>query len=149
MAKVCIQVRVPMADTDGSGRIHFTALLRYMDIAEHELVRALGFPRATTFLQTAFPRVHASCDMRRAIRYDDQLSIEARVEHVGRSSWTVAFTIHYLQEVQAAGPHSETSMATGKLTIVAIDPQTERATPIPDQLRAALSGETISSEDIR
>ncbi len=53
-----IQIRVPFADVDKSGRIHFTAMLRYMDIAEHELVRTLGFPRATTFPDTEFPRVH-------------------------------------------------------------------------------------------
>lgn len=133
-----IQVRVPFADVDSSGRIHFTAMMRYMENAEHELVRALGFPRSSTFLELAFPRVHVSCNYRGAVRYDDLLSVEARVEHVGRSSWTVAFTIRLLP---GATPeiHRGKTVAEGQMTIVAMDPRTERACSLPDALRKALS----------
>src|SRR5258707_2052970 len=141
MPQTTIQVRVPMMDTDSSGRIHFTAMLRYMDMAEHELVRTLGFPRASTFLDVAFPRVHVSCDLRGSIRYDDQLTIEARIEHVGRSSWTVAFRAAHLRTGTSASAETESSPAEGKMTIVAMDPTTERAIPLPSELRAALSGE--------
>ncbi|MBO0783406.1 MAG: acyl-CoA thioesterase [Ktedonobacteraceae bacterium] len=137
MPQVRIQVRVPFVDVDSSGRIHFTAMLRYMEIAEHELVRSLGFPRTTTFLDIGFPRVHVSCDYHRAIGYDDELTVEATVERVGRSSWTVAFTAYFTQELNAQEPAEST--ATGRMTIVAIDKTTERARPIPEELRAALS----------
>ncbi len=91
MPQTSIQIRVPFHDVDSSGRIHFTAMLRYMEIAEHELRRSIGFPQATSFTDTVFPRVHVACDFRGAIRYDDELTIEARVDRVGRSSWTVVF----------------------------------------------------------
>jgi acyl-CoA thioester hydrolase len=133
-----IQIRVPFADVDKSGRIHFTAMLRYMDIAEHELMRALGFPRATAFPDLEFPRVHVSCDYHRAICYDDVLTLEAHITHVGRSSWSAAFTTYYTRELEDLGPAASKSVATGQLTIVAIDKQTERATPLPDELRTAL-----------
>ncbi|HET8840826.1 MAG TPA: thioesterase family protein [Ktedonobacteraceae bacterium] len=134
-----LQVRVPFADVDSSGRIHFTAMMRYMENAEHELVRSLGFPRASTFLDIAFPRVHVSCNYRGAVRYDDLLSVEARVEHVGRSSWTVAFTIRLLQGAEPAIQLGKT-VAEGQMTIVAMDTHTERACALPDALREALSG---------
>lgn len=140
MPQTTIQVRVSMMDTDSSGRIHFTAMLRYMDMAEHELMRSLGFPYATTLANCAFPRVHVSCDLRGAMRYDDQLSIVARIERVGRSSWSVALRAFHLQASEMSEP--ENDLAEGRITIVAMDPVTECARPLPAELRATLLAET-------
>lgn len=133
-----IQVRVPFADIDLSGRIHFTAMLRYMDIAEHDLMRALDLPRVTTFPELEFPRVHASCDYHRAIAYNDELTIIPQIVRVGRSSWTVSFTSFYSHELAELGPAASKPATSGQLIIVAIDKQTGRATPLPDELRAVL-----------
>lgn len=145
MPSISISVRVPFADVDSSGRIHFTAMLRYMENAEHELVRSLGFPRATTFPDVVFPRVHVECDLRRAIRYDDELTVTAWVERVGRSSWTIAFSAYFTQEVnttvQDNAPPSAETVAEGKMTIVSVDPKTERARTLPDHLRRALTAD--------
>jgi acyl-CoA thioester hydrolase len=141
MLQVSIQIRVPFADVDSSQRIHFTAMLRYMEIAEHELVRSLGFPRATTLQDIGFPRVHVECDYLRAISFDDELTIEARVEHVGRSSWTVAFLAYFTQEIKNPEQKGGEPAARGKMTVVALDPQTGRARPLPDELRDALSSD--------
>lgn len=141
MSRVSIQVRVPFSDVDSSGRIHFIAMFRYMDIAEHELVRSIGFPRATTLLELAFPRVHASCDYLGPVGYDDQLTVEARVEHVGRSSWTVAFTARILQSASAlrqTPQEDDAIVARGRMTMVVMDPATERASPLPEAFRVAL-----------
>lgn len=131
MPEASIQVRVPFYDVDSSERIHYTAMLRYMEIAEHELMRSIGFPYATALLSLRFPRVHVSCDYRGAIRYDDVVIVEAHVDHVGRSSWTVVFTARLKPEGNV--------VAEGKMTIVALDPETERACPLPGELRSALS----------
>jgi acyl-CoA thioester hydrolase len=139
MPKTSIRVRVPFADVDSTERIHFTAMLRYMENAEHELVRSLGFPRATTFLDVAFPRVHVSCDYRGAVCYDDELTIEARVDHVGRTSWTVAFTAYKLPDAGSSAQDEGQVVAEGRMTIVAMDPETERPMPLPEGLRSALS----------
>ncbi len=142
MPEVAIQVRVPFADVDSSQRIHYTAMFRYMEVAEHALMRSLGFPYATALRQLAFPRVHLECDFRGAIVYDDVLDIVARVERVGASSWTVRFTAHpAAAEGGESGETHGTILAEGRMTIVAMDPETERATPLPDELRRALQGE--------
>lgn len=133
-----IQVRVPFADIDLSGRIHFSAMMRYMDIAEHDLMRSLGLPRVTTFPELEFPRVHASCDYRRAISYNDDLTITSRIIRVGRSSWTVSFTSFYSHELAELGPAASKPATSGQLVIVAIDKQSGRATPLPDELRTVL-----------
>jgi acyl-CoA thioester hydrolase len=139
MPQARIQVRVPFSDVDSSQRIHFTAMLRYMEIAEHELARSLGFPYAITQKDIVFPRVHVACDYLRGISYDDELTIEARVEQVGRSSWTVAFQAYFTEEIKQSEQKGGEPAARGKMTMVAMDPQTGRARPLPDELRAALT----------
>ena len=55
-------VRILFIDTDASGRIHYTALLRYFEAAEIELFREAGAQEDRD--EVAFPRVHVECDYR-------------------------------------------------------------------------------------
>jgi acyl-CoA thioester hydrolase len=139
MPQASIQVRVPFSDVDSSQRIHFTAMLRYMEIAEHELARSLGFPYAITQKTLVFPRVHVECDYLRGISYDDELTIEAHVEQVGQSSWTVAFQAYFTEEIKQSGLAEGKPAARGRMTMVAMDPASGRARSLPDELRAALT----------
>ena len=136
MPSATVHVRVPFVDVDSSLRIHFTAMFRYMEVAEHELMRSLGLPYATALRTLAFPRVHLDCDFHRAIAYDDELDVTATVERVGGSSWTVLFTA-----LPSGAEPTAPALAVGHMTIVAMDPTTERATALPDDLRRALLGE--------
>jgi acyl-CoA thioesterase FadM len=112
-----------------------------MEIAEHELVRSIGFPRATTLKDVAFPRVHVECDYLRAISYDDELTLKAHVEQVGRCSWTVAFLAYFTEEIKQSQQQGAEPAARGKMTMVAMDPEAGRARPLPDELRAALTSD--------
>ena len=139
MPQISISMRVPFPDVDSSGRIHFAAMMRYMEVADHELMRSLGFPYATTLHSIALPRVHVSCDYRAAVYYDDTLSVEARVERVGRTSWTESFVIRLV----ARGEQETTEraiVAGGRMVIVVMNPETQRAMPVPEKMRAALTG---------
>ena len=136
MPSATVHVRVPFVDVDSSLRIHFTAMFGYMEVAEHELMRALGLPYATALQSLAFPRVHLDCDFHRAIAYDDELDVTATVERVGGSSWTVLFTA-----LPSGAEPTAPTLAVGHMTIVAMDSATERATALPDDLRRALLGE--------
>ena len=156
MTEAVIRVRVPFVDVDSSQRIHFTAMFRYMEVAEHTLMRNIGFPYATALRELAFPRVRLSCDFKGAILFDDVLDVTARVQHVGVSSWTVAFfarrapTGHARSSEGNYGELPSTShetLAEGHMTIVAMDPTSERATPLPHDLRRALLGDALSMSD--
>ncbi len=136
MPRVTVHIRVPFADVDSSDRIHFTAVMRYWEIAEHALMRSMGFPYATTLREHAFPRVHVSADFRGGILFDDELDVEARVARVGDSSWTVAFTAR-----KAGAGADAPTLADGRMTIVAMDPISERPIPLPEALRRALSAD--------
>jgi acyl-CoA thioester hydrolase len=132
MPEATVRIRVQFADVDGSRRIHFTAMFRYMEVAEHQLMRSIGLPYATAVEGLAFPRAHVSCDFRGPIVYDDELDVSARIERVGTSSWAVACTARNLSR-----PHSPV-VAEGEMVIVSMDPRSERSTPLPEALRATL-----------
>ena len=137
MPRETTRIRVAFFDVDSSQRIHFTAMFRYFEIAEHALMRSIGQPYAQALQDYRFPRVHLDCDLRAAIRFDDILHVVAEVDHGGRTSWTVRFT--------ARTQPDETLAAEGRMTIVSLDPETERPTPIPATLRAALEGGSADS----
>jgi acyl-CoA thioester hydrolase len=145
--RAVVRIRVPFVDVDPSNRIHFTAMFRYFEVAEHALMRSLGIAYSSGVFDVAFPRVHLECDFHAAIAFDDLLDVEARVEHVGARSWTIAF------EARLVAPDmAETSETTGKLAaighmvIVAMDPATQRATHLPIELRRTLGGERLDGK---
>lgn len=139
MPRNTIRIRVAFVDVDSSQRIHYTAMFRYMEVAEHALMRSMGVPYATTLQGSAFPRVHLACDFRGAIAFDDQLDIEARVERVGTSSWTVGFAARQVRD--EARVNAGELVAEGQMTIVCMNPETERSQPLPEELRRVLVGE--------
>lgn len=121
--------RVRFGDTDASGRIFYISLLHHIDAAEAEFLRALGVGyRQIQDRRTGFPRVRVECDYTSALVYDDLMRIAVTVDRVGRASFTLAF------DVSVEGRNA----ARAKVTIACIDRETERATGLPLELRAAL-----------
>lgn len=88
--------RVEFADTDMAGIVHFARFFVFMESAEHEFWRALGTSVHTTVagVDIGWPRVRASLDFQRPVRFEDVLDIRIRVRRKGRSSvtWGVDFS---------------------------------------------------------
>ncbi len=121
--------RVRFCDTDASGRIHYTAMLRFFEAAEIEFLRSLGIHYADIQNeQTSYPRVRIECSYSSAVRDDDVVDIAVSVERVGRSSFTLAF------EARVAGREA----ADGRITIVCMSVATQSSRPIPQNLAAIL-----------
>lgn len=121
--------RIRYIDTDSSGRIHYTAMFRYFESAEIEFMREMGIMYGKT--KYVFPRVHVECDFFLAIVHDDLIDIEVTLAKLGRSS--IRFEFRALKSGDLA--------ARGAVVIVCMDPKTQRAAPIPDELRQALEPE--------
>ena len=89
--------RVEFADTDTANLIHFTALLRFMEEAEHALYRSLDFVGYRWSEDSVFgmPRVSVSCDYLGAVRYGDEVDVRLRVREVRRKAirYSADFTI--------------------------------------------------------
>jgi acyl-CoA thioester hydrolase len=118
------KTRVAWADTDAGGRIHFTAALRWVEAVETELMRRLGV------LGTEwgdFPRRRVEAEYLKVLRFDDEIEIRLRVENVGRTSVTYAWTIAKGGETYVKGRH----------TVVHVDAD-GHPEPLDDELRAAL-----------
>ncbi len=121
--------RVRFVDTDASGRIHYTAMLRHFEAAEAEFLRSHGLHY--TGEQSGgigWPRVRVECNYTSPVRFDDLLDIAVTVERVGNSSFTLSFA------ASVAGR----AVADGKLTIVCLDLAARRARSLPDEFGSGL-----------
>jgi YbgC/YbaW family acyl-CoA thioester hydrolase len=71
--------QVQFAETDASGIVHFTSFFRYMEEAEHALWRAAGLSIAERDAPVGFPRVAASCEFRKPLKFEDEFEVHLRV----------------------------------------------------------------------
>src|SRR5712671_606383 len=69
--------RVEFSDTDMAGIVHYSNFFRYMEVAEHEFFRSLGFSVVTRQVDppVGWPRVHAQCDYFQPLRFEDEIEI--------------------------------------------------------------------------
>ncbi|MEM9187428.1 MAG: thioesterase family protein [Planctomycetota bacterium] len=97
---------VEFADTDMAGIAHFSAFFRWMEAAEHELLRSLGhsvFDKRGDDRAVSFPRVNATCDYRSPARCEDVLKIAVSVVSLGTTSITYAAHFSLEERVVAEG----------------------------------------------
>jgi YbgC/YbaW family acyl-CoA thioester hydrolase len=118
------ETRVAWVDTDAGGRIHFTAAFRWAEAAETELMRRLGLPWERW---GRYPRRKVEAEYLKVLRFDDKVEVRLRVENVGRTSVTYAWTIAKDGEAHIKGRH----------TVVHVDAE-GKPEPIDDTLRTAL-----------
>src|SRR4026207_2291749 len=87
--------RVQYPETDASGIVHFTNFFKYVEEAEHALWRAVGLSIANRDPQIGFspaaaaaatadrradsPRVAASFEYRKPLRFEDEFDVHLRV----------------------------------------------------------------------
>ncbi|MFM2171339.1 MAG: hypothetical protein RI957_1568 [Verrucomicrobiota bacterium] len=93
--------KVVFADTDASGRVHFTSILRYVEDAEHEFFAQRGF--SVMGENFGWPRVHVDCDYRAPLAFGDVIEIQLVVQVVGKTSIKYNFTIQKEGKLCAEG----------------------------------------------
>ena len=124
---------VEFADTDMAGIMHFSAFFRFMEAAEHALLRSLGL---SVFNElggevVTFPRVSATCDYHSPARCEEVLEIDVTVDRVGTKSVTYGF----------AFTHKGRDVAKGKMTSVCCriaHGGPPISIPIPDEIATKL-----------
>lgn len=117
-------LRVAWADTDAGGRIHWAAVFRWAELAEHALLRRLGRRPSEA---GPYPRRSADVVYHQALEFDDEVEVHLGVSALGRSSVTFAWTITRDDTVCVEGHHS----------VVHVGPD-GRPAPWPDHLRRGL-----------
>ena len=141
--KFTIEERVRWGDVDAAKIIFYGSYIRFFEIAETELFRAVGMPYGKVFdeLNIWLPRVHLECDFHRAAQMDDLLEVSVYLASIGKSSLRFNFEVRKKNE---AGEIEEKLMATAHFVLVSTDRANLKPVPVPDELRRAL-GPYLSS----
>ncbi len=135
--KFTIEERVRWGDVDAAGIIFYGSYIRFFEIAETEMFRAVGLPYGKIFeeLNIWLPRVHLECDFHRAAQMDDLLEVSVYVARIGKSSLRLNFEVRKRNE---AGEIEEKLMATAHFVLVSTDRANLKPLPVPEELRRAL-----------
>lgn len=95
--------RVQFHETDAAGIVHFSCFFRYMEEAEHGLWRAAGLSIAPPDARVGFPRVAASFDFLRPLRFEDEFEVLLEVTRKSAKSLSYRATITKDGDVAARG----------------------------------------------
>jgi len=125
---------VRWGDIDQAGILCYGAYVRFFEIAETELFRAIGLPFSQLFERFDFwlPRAQLHFEFRQPARLDERLEVEVWVAAVGRSSLRLQF------EVRKTTAERELT-AEGYEVLVAVARRDLRPIPLPPELVAALA----------
>jgi YbgC/YbaW family acyl-CoA thioester hydrolase len=131
--KYRIEERVRWGDVDAARIIFYGAYIRFFEIAETELFRAVGLPYGVMFdeLDIWLPRAHLECDFRRAAQLDDLLEVSAYVGRVGTKSLRLDFEVRRNGEAEL--------VAEAHFVLVAVRRTTFESVPVPDELKRRLA----------
>lgn len=95
------QVQFP--ETDASGIVHFTNYFKYMEEAEHAMWRSAGLSIAWPDPAIGFPRVAASFEYRRPLRFEDEFDVHLAIVEKGAKSLRYHAVLRRDTEVIAEG----------------------------------------------
>jgi acyl-CoA thioester hydrolase len=120
---------VEFHDTDMAGIMHFASFFHYMESAEHELIRSLGFSVHAEYHGQilSFPRVSVSCQFKSPALCEQLLDIAIQVVRIGSKSVTYQFEFS----------HEGVEVASGQMTSVCcrVKPgQPLSSVPLPTEL---------------
>lgn len=125
---------VTFAETDMAGIMHFANFFRIMEEAEHAFWRSMGFevhPKQEP--RTGWPRVHASCDFRKPLRFEDVVTVEVLVEEVRGKA------VRFLHRFWLG----DELCATGRITAVCVSMAEMKAISIPEAVLAELEAAPV------
>ena len=135
--KFTIEERVRWGDVDAARIIFYGSYIRFFEIAETELFRAVGMPYGKIFdeIEIWLPRVHLECDFLRAPKLDDLLEVSVYVRKIGSTSLQLNFEVRRKTE---DGTIEADLMATAHFVLVSTNRTELKPVPVPEQLRKAL-----------
>lgn len=124
--------RVRWSEVDGAGIIYFGAYVRFIELAETEMMREVGLPYGEVFdrFDIWLPRVHLEFDFYAPARLDELLEVRSSIERIGTSS----IASHLEIWNQTTGRQC----ALAKMVVACIDRRTLQSRPLPAGMIAAL-----------
>jgi acyl-CoA thioester hydrolase len=105
-----VRRRVAFSETDAAGIVHFSNYFRYFEDAEHALWRDAGLSIHPDDSSIGWPRVTASCDFQRPLKFEQEFDVTVRITEMNTR------TIAYTGEITADGQR----VATGTWKIACV-----------------------------
>ncbi|MCW8132465.1 MAG: acyl-CoA thioesterase [Planctomycetota bacterium] len=129
--------KVEFSETDLAGIMHFSNFFRYMETAEHAFFRSLGLSIVTTQVTppVGWPRVHAACDYKRPLKFEDDVEIRLLVREIREK------TIRYAFEFRKLNAPAPELAARGELVVACVTKGPDgamKAVPIPNEIAAKI-----------
>ena len=127
-----IEEHVRWSDTDRAGIIYYGQFLRFFEIAETELFRAVGLPYAEVFdrFDIWLPRVQIHFDFRKPLVLDDLIEVSAYVARIGNKSLTLRFEVNRKGESDL--------VAEGHVVLACVSRSTFKSVFVPGEVIDAL-----------
>jgi acyl-CoA thioester hydrolase len=127
-----ITEHVRWSDIDRAGIIYYGQFLRFFEIAETELFRAVGLPYSAVFdrLDIWLPRVQIHFDFRKPLLLDDLIEVSAYVARIGNKSLTLRFEVNRQGETDL--------VAEGHVVLACVSRSTFKSVFVPGELIEAL-----------
>ena len=112
--------RVEFSDTDMAGIMHFSNFFCFMEVTETAFFRSLGFSIFPASIEgkVGWPRVHADCDFRYPLRFEDLVEIHLLVREKKERALVYTFIFRKLNET----PIKEVARGTLITACVTRDP---------------------------
>jgi len=104
ISKVRLQRRVQFSETDAAGIVHFSVFFRYFEDAEHALWREAGLSIHPEESAIGWPRVAASCEYRRPLKFEQVFDVTVRIGEMTKR------TIAYIGEITSNGERIATGI---------------------------------------
>lgn len=135
--KYTIEDRVRWGDVDAARIIFYGAYIRFFEIAETELFRAVGLSYGVMFdeLDIWLPRVHLECDFHRVAQLDDLLELAVYVGPFGNKSMRLNFEVRRKGEIDL--------IADAHFVLAAVSRDSFETVPIPPELKERLAPYTM------
>ena len=125
-SSVIVHRLVAWNETDAAGHNHFSAAFRWLEEAEHALLRSVGMPTEEI---ARIPRVHIDIDYKDRLYFGQEIIVQVTVAKVGTSSCTYDFQVRTEEGVIAV---------SGSLVVVHASSTSEGSAPWPPEIRTAL-----------
>src|SRR3954452_25215704 len=85
--------RVQFSETDTAGIVHFSNYFRYFEDAEHALWREAGLSIHPHDSPIGWPRVSASCDYHRPLRFEQEFQVSVQIVELTKRAIRYSGTI--------------------------------------------------------
>ncbi len=133
-------IKVRFGDIDHAGILYYPRFFHYFHIAfeeffEHQV--GVSYDRILDQDRIGFPTVKLETEFQKPLSYGDVLEVAMEVRHLGNTSVTFGFTVYRAGTAEVC--------ARSRQTVVCVDMDTFRPTPIPVRCRDAF--ETIAAPE--